>query len=198
MRGAIAAALLATALGGCTWLLGHGDVPQPRSPVRATTPRLDLLEGPFGVDAEFLGVGERIITATNAFGRVGRVTNPYGEDTFVFVLELVNLTKETVVVVPDKATLHYGLATTQPARTLADYRKRWPTWAVTNGQEAEDQGQAYAFVLKSLMIERQLLPHASTEGRLAFPVEPAKDALTLTLPYRIGHASRRLTLRWPL
>lgn len=198
LRAAIGGVLLASSLGGCTWLLGHGDVPQPPSPVRVATPTQTVMEGPFRVDAEFLGVGERIVTDTNVVGRVSRVVNPYGEDSFIFNMTLVNLTKETVVVVPEKATLSYGVGTPRPSRTLAEYRKRWPTWAVTNEKEADDQGQAYAHVLRTILIERQLPPHESTVGRIAFPVEPAKDALTLTLPYRTGIVTKTLTLRWSL
>jgi hypothetical protein len=99
---------------------------------------------------------------------------------------------------PQKATLAYGEGTSARARTLDDYRRRWPTWAVTNDQEGQDQAAAYQHVLSTLLIERQVPPGESTEGRLAFPVQPAKDALTLSLPYAIGRKALVATLRWPL
>ena len=81
MRQALALSLLlGLSLGGCTWLLGHGDVPQPRSPVVVAEARQAASVGGLRVEARLLGVGERIVTARNAFGRVGRVVNPYGED----------------------------------------------------------------------------------------------------------------------
>lgn len=197
-RGWAVLALSALTSSGCAWLLGQGEVPQPASPVRVAEPAQALHAGPLKLAVRFMGVGDRIVTATNMVGRVARVVDPYGEDTFVFRLTATNTGDEPVVLLPQKATLAYGEGTVVHARTLDDYRRRWPAWAVTNDQEGEDQAAAYANVLGSLLIERQVPPGESTEGRLAFPVHPAKGALTLSVPYALGRKELSATLRWTL
>lgn len=197
-RGWAVLALSALSSSGCAWLLGQGEVPQPAAPVRVAERAQAAQAGPLKLEVSFLGVGDRIATATNLVGRVARAVNPYGEDTFVFRLTAANSGDEPVVLLPQKATLAYGEGTVEHARTLDDYRKRWPAWAVTNDQEGEDQAAAYANVLGSLLIERQVPPGDSTEGRLAFPAHPAKDALTLRLPCAIGRKELVATLRWTL
>lgn len=190
--------VLACSLGGCTWLLGHGDVPQPRSPVVVAEAQQTTVVGGLRLEARLLGVGERIVTARNAFGRVGRVVNPYGEDVFVFQVRAVNEGAEPVVLLPQQATLSVGTGDPVSALTLEAYRKRWPAWPVTNDQEGTDQSAAYTHVLQTLLLERQVPAGESTEGRLAFPVRPAREALTLKLPVRFMRETRVLTLRWAL
>ena len=193
---AAAALAAASALNGCAWLLGHGDLPQPPEPVRVSEPVQTLSQGPLAATGRFLGVGERIVTARNALGRIGRVVNPYGEDTFVFRLRLENRGGEPLVLLPEAATLALGEGRVEAARTLDDYRKRWPTWAVTNDQQGHDQNAAYTFVLDSLLIERVLPPGEAVEGRLAFPAGPVSAGLTLRLPYRMGREAHALTMTW--
>jgi hypothetical protein len=189
---------LGLSLGGCTWLLGHGDVPQPRSPVQVAEAQQAAVVGGLRLEARLLGVGERIVTARNAFGRVGRVVNPYGEDVFVFQVRAVNEGTDPVVLLPHQATLSVGTGDPVSALTLDAYRRRWPAWPVTNNQEGEDQAAAYAHVLQTLLLERQVPAGETTEGRLAFPVRPAREALTLKLPVRFMRETRVLTLRWAL
>lgn len=199
LHGAIALVLATTpGLGGCAWLLGHGDLPQPRSPVRPQDPRVSVTEGALAAQCEFLGLGERLVTATNAFGRLSRVVNPYGEDTFVFQVRIENRGQGAIVVLPAGARLDVGAESPLEPRTLDAYRTRWPSWAVTNEREGEDQGRAYTHVLQTLLLERQVPAGESTEGRLAFPVAPVRDTFKLTLPYRQAQASRTLTFRWAL
>lgn len=199
MRFLLALALAATLpLGGCTWLLGHGDLPQPRSPVVVAEPLQVVTEDALRLEARFAGVGERIVTARNAFGRIGRVVNPYGEDVFVFWLRAQNQGSEPVVLLPHQATLSVGTGDPVPALTLADYRLRWPAWPVTNNQEGEDQTAAYTHVLQTILLERQVPAGEATEGRLAFPVRPARAALTLRLPVRFTRSARVVSLEWQL
>jgi hypothetical protein len=190
--------VLGLSLGGCTWLLGHGDVPQPRSPVAVAEPQQTAVVGGLRVEARLLGVGERIVTSRNAFGRVGRVVNPYGEDVLVFLVRAVNEGADPVVLLPQQATLSVGTGEPVPALTLDAYRRRWPAWPVTNDREGEDQAAAYAHVLQTLLLERQVPPGEVTEGRLAFPLRPAREALTLKLPVRFMRETRVPTLRWAL
>jgi hypothetical protein len=166
--------------------------------VRVAEPVARAQEGPLKLEVTFQGVGERIVTATNVVGRIARVVNPYGEDTFVFRVVATNSGNESLVLLPQKATLSLGQGTPERARGLDDYRKRWPTWAVTSNQEGEDQAAAYAHVLGTLLLERQVPPGGSTEGRLAFPVRPAREALTLKLPYALGRKEKEAVLRWSL
>ena len=199
LLGAIALVLASTsALGGCAWLLGHGDLPQPRSPVRPQNPRVSVTEGTVAAQCEFLGLGERLATAHNAFGRLSRVVNPYGEDTFVFRVRIENRGQGAIVVYPAAARLDVGAEAPLEARTLEAYRSRWPAWAVTNEREGEDQLRAYTHILQTMLIERQIPAGESSEGRLAFPVAPVRDTFQLTLPYRQAQASRTLTFRWAL
>jgi hypothetical protein len=190
--------VLGLSLGGCTWLLGHGDVPQPRSPVQVAEAQQTAVVDGLRLEARLLGVGERIVTARNAFGRVGRVVNPYGEDVFVFQVRAVNAGADPVVLLPHQATLSVGTGDPVNALTLDAYRRRWPAWPVTNDQQGEDQSAAYAHVLQTLLLERQVPAGEATEGRLAFPVRPAREALTLKLPVRFMRETRLLTLRWAL
>jgi hypothetical protein len=179
---------------GCAWLIGEGELPQPEQPVRLGVPVLPLAGGLAGT-ATFLGVGDRTVTATNWFGRIGRVVNAYGEDTFVFELHATNTLMEAVVLEPSKATLSYG-AETVHARSLDDYRRRWPTWAVTTPDEGHDQQAAYQAVLNTLLLDRQLAPGETTSGRLAFPKRAVTEGLTLALPYIVGRQRRSLSLWW--
>ncbi|MNL63367.1 hypothetical protein D3C87_1875010 [compost metagenome] len=102
------------------------------------------------------------------------------------------------MVQPEKATLALGVGEPARAMTLEDFRRRWPAWPVSNDQEGEDQAAAYAHVLHTLLIERLVAPGESIEGRLAFKLGAAREALVLKLPLRDGRRERAATLRWTL
>lgn len=193
---ALAALALFQGLTGCAWLLGHDVVPQAPSPFRLEPATATAEAGGLRVQGAYLGLGERIVTHRNLFGRVGRVANPYGEDSLVFQLAIENRSQEPLVVLPHQATLAVDGGTPHPARTLADYRKRWPTWAVTHPDEGEDQGAAYQHVVDTLLIERVVRAGQSSEGRLAFPRAVAKSELVVRLPYQVGFRKQHLELKW--
>ena len=70
LAGALAAASLT--LGGCAWLIGEGAVPQPEPPLRVAVSAQPLTGGALSGAMTYLGVGDRIETAKNLVGRVGR------------------------------------------------------------------------------------------------------------------------------
>lgn len=183
-------------LQGCAWLLGHAEVPQPRDPVRPLPATTRAAAPPLAITAEWLGVGERIVTAKNPWGRAARVVNPFGEDTFRIRITALATGPEPVVLLPAKATLVDDGGTPRAARTLDAFRVRWPGWAVENDDEEADRKAAYDHILGLLLIEREVQPGAETAGIVAFPAFTPRRRLLLTFPYRIGFKPGELRLTW--
>jgi hypothetical protein len=181
---------------GCAWLVGHDSLPDLPAPFTLENKTVSRASGGVRVEGTFLGVGERIVTARNMIGRIARVANPYGEDSLVFRLEVENDNKDPVILLPHQATLSIDGGAGRPARTLADYRKRWPSWAVTSDDEGEDQGAAYRHVVDTLLIERIVRSRQRADGRVAFPRVVAKSTVTMTLPLQEGFVKRNLELTW--
>lgn len=199
----LAALLLALApLDGCAYLFGYADVPSPAEPVHVLRPVVDHQFGPLGVEARFVGVGERLVSARNLWGRAGRVVDVYGADSLVFALRLENRSADAdLIVLPQHATLAFGQGPARASRTLDDYRKRWPAWAAVSDEEKADQQFAYQTLLDTLLIERYLGPGKRLLGEIAFPLQPlppAGAAMTLTLPFRIGLEDQTASFQWRL
>jgi hypothetical protein len=191
----VLAVLVATSpLSGCAWLIGHAEVPQPRSPLEVASPVQTVRLGGLTLEARFAGVGDRRETARNWLGRLARVVNPYGEDTWLFEIAATNGGAEDVVLLPRDATLVQDGGEPRRARTLDDYRRRWPTWAIEGDEQAHDRHAAYGAVLDSILLERHLAPGGRAAGRLAFPGGRGAGSLTLQLPVLLG--TRRETARW--
>ena len=189
----LAAALPATS--GCAWLLGHSDVPQPRDPVAPMPAVARTVAGPLALEATWLGPGARIVTARRPWGTADRVVNPYGADTFRVRL-VARATGEAAVLLPQRATLSDPLGPPRVARTLPDFRARWPAWAVASDDEDADRRAAYEHVLDTLLVEREVPAGAETTGILAFPAFPAAGRVELRLPYRVGLKGHVATLIW--
>ncbi len=189
---ALAAALANT---GCAWLIGHYEVPQPRDPVGPLPATVHATVGPLTLTGTWLGPGERIVTAKRPWGAAARVVNPYGADTFRVRL-VARATAEAVVLLPQRATLADAAGTSRQARTLADFRARWPGWAVTVDDEDADRRAAYEHVLDTLLVEREVPAGQETTGIVAFPAFAPAGRLTLTLPCRVGLRRQVATLSW--
>jgi hypothetical protein len=198
LRRLLAAALMASLLplGGCAWLLGYSEVPQPASPVRVTAPLAMATNGRVRLTAHFLGVGERMVSEHNLWGRAARVVDPYGEDSFVIDVMLDNQGHDDLVVQPQAATLQIGTAAPLKTRSLDDYRKRWPTWPVSTQDEGTDQAFAYKQVLDTLLLERLVHAGESVNGRLAFPAEHGSGPMSLKLPYKVGGDRKEVVAVW--
>lgn len=193
---AIAAALMPLLAGtGCAWLLGHYQLPQPRDPVRPLPATVHAVVGPLTLEGTWLGPGERLVTATRPWGAADRVVNPYGEDTFRIRL-LARAGAEAVVLLPARATLADAAGTSRSARTLADFRARWPGWAVTADEQDADRRAAYEHVLDTLLVEREVPAGQETTGIVAFPAFQPSGRLTLTLPCGVGLRAQSATLSW--
>jgi hypothetical protein len=128
------------------------------------------------------------------------VVNPYGEDTLVFELSARNAGPEGLVLLPQQATLAVGADKSRKARTLDDYRKRWPAWAAVGAEQLADRDFAYHAVLETLLIERLVPAGGEAKGRLAFPtgVVLSGAEMALALPYRVARHEAVATLRWRL
>lgn len=148
------------------------------------------------MEATWLGVGERIVTTRNAFGRAARVVNAYGEDSFVISVIIRPTGANVVALLPERATLGDEGDKPVRARTLTDYRSRWPGWAVASEAEEADRIAAYNHILDTLLIERTLPMGTVVTGRLAFPTFAARRKLTLTLPYRDGIRIGAIAVTW--
>ena len=191
--------LLATMpLGGCAWLIGHGEPPQPEAPFFTEAAGVEARVGDLTVEATFEGVGKRLVSERNWAGRAGTVVNPYGADSLVFTLSLANEGQEPLVLLPQAAPLAFGDRPPLPARTLDDYRARWPLWAVRDTSERDHRQAAYAHLLETLLIERRLKAGDRVVGAIAFPTAPARDPMVLVLPFEQGSARRHVTLTWRL
>lgn len=132
--------------------------------------------------ASALGPGERIATARSPIGNIQRVVNPYGEDQFLFNIEVANRGERPVLLKAAEARLEAS-GRRIPAKTLEDYKKAWPTYPIADAEMARDQAAAFTFVLRSMLLERLVLAGEGVKGRLAFPSPAgAKGDLILTLP----------------
>lgn len=195
---ALALVLAPAGLTGCAWLLGHAEPPVPPAPFVPATARARASQGPLAAEARFLGAGRPLVLSRNLLGRAERVSNPLGADSFVFELSVTNRGPAPLVVLPQLATLALGDREPSLARTLDDYRRRWPAWAAGGATERADQAASYGHVLARLLLERRVGPGATAAGALAFPARGGPGALTLRLPYQAGGASPRrwLAFRW--
>ncbi|MBI6546136.1 MAG: hypothetical protein HY692_05040 [Cyanobacteria bacterium NC_groundwater_1444_Ag_S-0.65um_54_12] len=132
--------------------------------------------------SSYWGPGERIVTSRSILGNVQRVVNPYGEDNIIFRLQLHNTGKLRATLRPQEATLQAG-GRVLAALTLEDYKRNWPTYPIVNAEIAKDQAAAFTFVLRSMLLERQIMPDERVGGRLAFPAPAgAKGDVILRLP----------------
>lgn len=183
-------------LQGCAWLLGHAEVPQPRDPVRPLPLIAKAQAAPLAVSAEWLGLGDRIVTARNPWGRAARVVNAFGEDSFQIRVDVRATGTEPVVLLPEMATVADDGGTPRKARTLAAFRARWPGWPVETDEQEADRKAAYEHVLGLLLIEREVQPGSQTTGVLAFPAFTPRRKLILTFPYRVGFKGGELKLIW--
>lgn len=181
---------------GCTWLMGHGDVPQPRSPQQVVAAEAHARVANVTAQVRFLGVGERVMVSRNVWGRVGRVVNPYGEDTLLFDVRVANGGEYPITLLPAEARLQVDRSAEARPRSLDDFRARWPSWAVANTQQGEDRDAAYRFVLDTLLLERLVPPGESASGRLAFPLGAETGDLKLSLPYKEGRHKPVLLFKW--
>lgn len=185
-------------LPGCAWLIGQDHLSQPLPPFRAVEAQREVRVAPgVSVKATYQGVGERIVVATTPLGRIARAVNPFGEDTLVVDLDVTNASREPITVLASAAKLS-GPGGERRVRSLDDYRKRWPTWAVENDEQERDRSAAMDFVLEHLMGDRLVEPDKTANGRLAFPVFRAGASLTLTLPLRLAGARRGVELTWDI
>jgi hypothetical protein len=183
-------------LQGCAWLFGHAEVPQPRDPVRPRLPIAKAQAAPLEVSAEWIGLGDRIVTARNPWGRAARVVNAFGEDSFQVRVTARAAGTEPVVLLPEKATIADDGGTPRKARTLNEFRARWPGWPVETDEQESDRKAAYEHVLGLLLIEREVQPGMETAGVLAFPAFTPRHRLILTFPYRVGFKGSELKLAW--
>lgn len=186
----------ASTLGGCAWLMGYDQLPQPSAPFRVARATLTTHVDDLGADARFLGPGERIATDHTVLGRVARAVNPYGEDSLVFDLTLTNAGSVPAAVLPSQAQLAADGAKAMPARTLDEFRRRWPTWAVEGPEQTTDRAAAMGFVMDTLLLDRQVMPNASARGRLAFALQRPVRKLSLTVPVRVGEHNSALAFTW--
>ncbi|MBM3270241.1 MAG: hypothetical protein FJZ01_21615 [Candidatus Sericytochromatia bacterium] len=132
--------------------------------------------------SRYRGPGERVASSRNFLGAVVRFVNPYGEDQILFDLELQNDGPEPVTVLPAEAGLDTG-ARTLKALGLDRYKRAWPTYPVTDDEVAKDQAVAFTYVLRSILLRRQIMPGETVTGRLAFTAPAgARGPLELTLP----------------
>jgi hypothetical protein len=185
-------------LPGCAWLMGQDHLDQPLPPFRAVEAQSQTrLEPGVLVRATYRGVGERIVVAATPLGRIARVVNPFGEDSLVVELDVTNASTEPITVLASAAKLS-GPGGERRVRSLDDYRKRWPSWAVENQEQEGDRLAAMDFVLEHLLGDRLVEPDKSLTGRLAFPLFRPGDALFLSLPLRMAGTRRNVELKWDI
>jgi hypothetical protein len=186
---------LAVSTSGCAWLIGLDRLPQPLPPFQAVEPLRDLRTPDLHIKARYLGVGERIVSATTPLRRFARAVNPYGEDSLVFHLLVMNPTDHVALVLPSEATLE-GATGRKPARTLDDFRRRWPSWAVETPDHDADRAAAIEYVLQTALLDRLVPPNGEVEGRVAFPVFRPGEAMSLKLPVKVEGRRQVLVLDW--
>jgi len=121
--------------------------------------------------------------------------NPYGEDSLVFHVLLMNPTDHVALVTPTEATLE-GPSGSKPARTLDDFRRRWPSWAVESPDQDADRNAAIEALLQSILLDRIVPPNGETEGRIAFPAYRPGDHMTLHLPLKADGRRQVLDFSW--
>ncbi|MDB5097254.1 MAG: hypothetical protein JWM80_1675 [Cyanobacteria bacterium RYN_339] len=195
MKRACMAALAATTLNGCAWMLGLDHLPQPLPPFQAVEAERDLRTPDLHVKARYLGLGERIVTATTPLGRIARAVNPYGEDSLVFHVTVMNPTDHIALVIPGEATLE-GPSGRKAARTLDDFRRRWPSWAIETPDHDVDRSAALEAILQTILLDRLVQPNHEVEGRIAFPAYRPGTEMTLKLPVKIEGRRGALALTW--
>ncbi len=130
----------------------------------------------------YRGPGERVASSRNLLGAVVRFVNPYGEDQIMFDVELHNDGSDPVTVLPGEAFLDTGTRKIA-ALGLERYKRAWPTYPITDDEVAKDQAVAFTYVLRSILLKRQIMPGETVHGRLAFLAPAgARGPLELTLP----------------
>ena len=157
-----------------------------------------VVDGSLRAKADFQGVGERIVTARNLLGRLGRVVNPYGEDTFVINLHVENAGPGPVVLLVGEARLDFSApawcSNPAPSMTTAGAgrpgRWRMPARAPIRPRPIP--------MCRRRLLERLVPAGEKVEGRLAFPVKPAQAEIELLLPYRSSEKKGALRFRWAL
>lgn len=182
-RRVLGAALGAALLVGCD--------PGMRFSLRPPDERLTVLPreatasaGTVVSTARYLGPGELVPTSYNVMGAILRTVNPYGEDQILFETEVRNESTERITLLPDAAVLDTGTRKI-PALGLGHYKRAWPTYPIVDLEMAKDQAVAFTHVLRTILVERHVLPGDTVVGRLAFPAPAgALGPLRLTLPLR--------------
>jgi hypothetical protein len=145
--------------------------------------------GTLMAETRYLGPGERVPSNRNLLGAVLRYVNPYGEDQILFEVYVRNEGAESVMILPEQAVLDTGARDIR-ALGLEHYKRAWPTYPITDSEMAKDQAVAFTYVLRSILLRRQVLPGEATSGRLAFPAPAgAQGPLTLRLPLQEGDAT---------
>lgn len=177
------AACLLMAIAGCD--------PGLRFRLRPPEERLAVLPreatasvGPILSTVRYLGPGELVPTSYNVIGAIMRAVNPYGEDQILFEVEVQNEGSDRITLVPDSAVLDTGTRRIA-ALGLGHYRRAWPTYPIVDLEMAKDQAVAFTHVLRTILVERHVLPGDRVVGRLAFPAPAgALGPLRLSLPLR--------------
>lgn len=133
--------------------------------------------------ARYIGPGELVPTAYSVMGAVLRTVNPYGEDQILFQTEIRNESSERITIQPDGAVLDTGTRKIL-ALGLSHYKRAWPTYPIVDLEMAKDQAVAFTFVLRTVLVERHVLPGDTVTGRLSFPAPAgALGPLRLSLPF---------------
>lgn len=179
---------------GCAALIGPREAPQAPLPFHPREATLSTALPALRATATLVGPGQRVVAARNLLGGVTRVVNPFGARNLVVALELS--AAGGALLKPADARLSYdGQAPLAPLG-LDQLRRRWPTWAIRNEEEAADQRLAYEQVLDRLLMERRLAPAESTKGVLVFPLRPLRQRLSLSWPTLAGGVPGTLRFEW--
>ncbi len=134
--------------------------------------------------ARYVGPGELVPTSHNVIGAVMRTVNPFGADQILFETEIRNDSQERITVLPDDARLDTGTRKIA-ALGLGHYKRIWPTYPIVDLEMAKDQAVAFTYVLRSILVERHVLPGETVRGKLVFPAPAgAIGPLRLSLPLR--------------
>jgi hypothetical protein len=193
----LSVALVGGLLSGCSWLLGYD-----RLPVTAARETPEVVEQAYVDNCvtmafSWLGPGQLQPAAYHPWGRVARAVNPYGPDVWCIQARVQRIAESKApIFLPERATLRTGSGRVLSALTLSDFRRRWPQWALTSDEQAADRQTAYAYILDTLWIERQVLPGDVQEGFLVFPRGPLGESATLEFPYRESQQLLTATAAW--
>lgn len=203
MRGIIRWLLfLATVFGmlglcGCAALFGYDRLPLPATRDSPDDSVQTYQDERLIARFSWEGPGHLIPTAHHPWGRVSRAVNPYGADVWCIRVRLERLSGDApLVLLPERSTLQLDTDKAISSLTLAHYRRRWPKWAVHSDEEANDRQVAYAHVLDTLLIERQIRTGAPLEGLLVFARQALRDSANLRLPYKAGAKTLFAAVRW--